>query len=129
MAFIINVYFVWPLLLTRLSPVTSECDGMKQHTARSTRSTWSTQRQSQWTRQQISTHAERDYYNCPRCKKLFLRYHGSHKRHIRTCIAKYKALEQKERSQAEWIETPTPDPYTPIPTDAEMDAEDTATGS
>ena len=95
---------------------------------RSTRSTRSTQRQSQRTRQRIAAHAERDYYNCPRCQRLFLQYHGSHKRHIRSCTAKYEARVQKEaRSQAERIETPTPDPYTPVLTDTEVDVEDIGT--
>jgi len=99
------------------------------HVMRSMRSTRSTQRQSQRTRQRIATYTERDYYDCPRCRKLFLRYHGSHKRHIRTCTAKHKAQAEKEaRSQAERIETPTPDPYTPVPTDTEMEVEDIGTG-
>jgi len=94
-----------------------------------TRSTRSSRRQSQRVRQQLATHAEQDYYDCPRCGKLFPRYHGSHKRHIRSCIAKCEAQAQREaKSQAERIETPTPEPYTPIFTDTEMDAEDLSTG-
>jgi len=95
----------------------------------STRSTHSTQQWSQHTRQQIAKHAEKDYYDCPCCQRLFPQYHGSHKRHIRSCIAKYRiwALEEA-RSQAERIETPTPDPYTPILSDAEVDMEDIGTG-
>jgi len=93
------------------------------------RFTRSTQRQSQRTRQQIVAHNKRDYYDCPRCRKLFPRYHGSHKRHIRSCIAKHEARVQEEaRFQAERIETPTPDPYSPVLTDAEIDTEDVGTG-
>ena len=94
----------------------------------STRSTRSTQRQSQRTRQQVARHTEKDYYDCPRCRKLFPRYHGSHRRHIRSCIAKHKIRAwEAARSQAGWIETPTPDPYTPILSDAEMDTGDVGT--
>ena len=47
-------------------------------------------------------------------------YHGSHKCHIKSCEAKYTASAREEaRLQVEWIETPTPDPYTPVPTDDE----------
>ena len=57
-------------------------------------------------------------------------YHGSHKRHIKSCEAKYTASAREEaRLQVEWIETPTPDPYTPVPTDDEMGAEDLAAPS
>ena len=90
--------------------------------------TCSTQRQSQQTRQHIVTHNKQDYYDCPHCQKLFPQYHGSHKCHIKLCIAKFQARAQEEaRSRAEWIETPTPEPYTPIPTDAETDNEDLET--
>ena len=92
---------------------------------RSTHSTRSTQRQSQRTRRKIATHAEKDYYDCPRCRKLFPRYHGSHKRHVRSCITKHRIRAwEVARSQAERIETPTPDPYTPVLSDAEMDSGD-----
>jgi uncharacterized C2H2 Zn-finger protein len=94
------------------------------HTRRSTRST---QRQSQRTRKQIVTRVEDNFYGCPRCGRLFTLYHGSHKRHINSCKAKYAAQAQEAaRLQAERIETPTPDPYTPISTDIEMDSEDMA---
>ena len=93
------------------------------------RSTRLAQRRSQRTRQQVAAHAEQDFYDCPRCHNLFLRYHGSHKRHIRSCIAKHEAQVQKEaRSRAERVATPTPEPYTPTITDAEMDNEDTSIG-
>ena len=89
---------------------------------RATRSGLSSQRRSQRTRKQALNRVEDDFYDCPRCRKLFARYHGSHKRHIKSCEAKYAALEQEEgRLWAERIETPTPDPYTPVCTDAEID--------
>ena len=92
---------------------------------RVTRSSRATQRQSQRTRKRIAAHVKDDYYDCPRCRKLFTRYHGSHKRHIISCEAKYTALAQEEaKSRAERVETPTPDPYTPVLTDVEIDAED-----
>ena len=56
-----------------------------------------------------------------------MRYHGSHRRHIKSCQAKHAALAQEEaRLQAEQVETPTPDPYTPVHSDTEMDVEDAA---
>lgn len=92
-------------------------------------STRSAQRRSQRTRKQIATHAENDYYNCPRCKKLFPRYHGSHKRHIKSCVAKCNARAQEEAArQAEQVETPTPELYTPVLTDDERDDEGVSIG-
>jgi hypothetical protein len=35
----------------------------------------------------------------------------------------------QSRSRVEWVETPTPDPYTPVLTDTEMDVEDVGTGA
>jgi len=37
-------------------------------------------------------------------------------------------VQEEARLQAEQVETPTPDPYTPVLTDAEMDLEDVGTG-
>jgi uncharacterized C2H2 Zn-finger protein len=73
---------------------------------------------------------EKDFYDCPLCGKLFERRRGAHKRHMRSCIAKHEARVREEaRSLAERIETPTPDPYTPILAQgAEMDVEDAGTG-
>lgn len=91
--------------------------------------TRSVQRRSQQIRQQIATRTEKDYYHCPRCQKLFSQYHGAHKCHIKSCIAKFKAQAQEESlSKAEWIETPTPEPYTPVLTGEEMNAEDFGSG-
>ena len=91
--------------------------------------TRSVQRRSQQIRQQIATHTGKDYYHCPRCQKLFSQYHGAHKRHIKSCIAKFKAQAQEESlSKTEWIETPTPEPYTPVLTGEEMNAEDFGSG-
>ena len=54
-----------------------------------------------------------------------MQYHSSHKHHIKSCEAKYAALTQEEvRLQAGQIEIPTPEPHTPILTDAEIDIED-----
>ena len=93
-------------------------------------STCSTQRQSQRVHRQIAIHVNNDFYDCPQCQKLFTRYHGAHKRHIKSCEAKYAAqVEEEARSLAEQIRTPTPDPYTPIPTDIEVDSEDTSQAS
>lgn len=89
------------------------------------RSTHLTQRQSQRTRKRAIACVEDDFYDCPRCRKLFTRYHGSHKRHIKSCKVKYEALAQEEaRLRAGWIKTPTPGPYTPVPADVGMEAED-----
>ena len=91
-------------------------------------STRSAQRRSQRTRQQTATRIDEDYYHCPHCQKLFSRYHGSHKRHITSCVAKYEArVQEKARIEAERIETPTPDPYTPVLSDEEMEVEDVGT--
>ena len=97
------------------------------HASRSTRSTRLTQRLSQRTRKQAATLVKDDFYECPRCWKLLTRYHGSHRRHIPSCEAKYAALAQeKARLLAEQVETPTPEPYTPVLTDMEMDTRDEA---
>jgi uncharacterized C2H2 Zn-finger protein len=94
------------------------------------RSTRSTKRQSQRTRRRLATQVERDFYDCPRCGKLFERRRGAHKRHIKSCIAKHEAhAQEKVRSRVERVETPTPDPYTPVLTDTEMDVEDVGTGA
>jgi len=99
------------------------------HPARSNTSTGSTQRQSQQTRQQIAIHAQRDYEECPWYHKLFLTYHGSSIRHIEPCKAKYNTRAHEEaRSQAERIRTPTPDPYTPVLSEVEMDVDDVDIG-
>ena len=91
------------------------------HSARLTRAT---QRRSQRTRKQAATLIKDDFYECPRCQKLLTRYHESHKRHIASCEAKYTALAQEEaRLHAERVETPTPEPYSPVLTDTEMDDE------
>jgi len=96
---------------------------------RPTRSTRSAKRQLQRARQQLATQINKDFYHCPLCGKLFGRHRGAHKRHIRSCIAKHEAHVQEEaRLRAERVETPTPDPYTPVLTDAEMDLEDVGTG-
>ena len=97
---------------------------------RAPHSTHLTQRQSQRVRRQIAICVNNDFYDCPRCRKLFTRYHGAHKHHIKSCEAKYAAqVEEEARSLAERIRTPTPDPYTPIPTDIEVDSEDTSQAS
>lgn len=100
-----------------------------RHPAHSTHSTRSTQRRSQRTRQRITAHAHRDYEECPWCHKLFSIYRGSQTRHIKPCKVKYEARVREEaRSRAERIETPTPDPYTPILSDVEMETDDISTG-
>jgi hypothetical protein len=59
-----------------------------------------------------------------------MQYHSSHKRHIKSCEARCEALVQEEAGlQIRRVETPTPDPYTPILTDAEMNTENTAESS
>lgn len=94
------------------------------HASRSTRSTRSTQRLSQRTRKQAATLVKDDFYECPRCRKLLTCYHGSHRRHIPSCEAKYAALAwEKARLLVERVETPTPEPYTPVLTGTEMDTE------
>jgi len=90
------------------------------------RSTRSSQRQSQRTRQQIVTRAV-DFYECPQCRGLFTLYHGSYKRHTKSCEAKYAARAREDaRLCAERIDTPTPDPYSPVPTDIEVGVDGTA---
>ena len=37
-------------------------------------------------------------------------------------------MQEKARIEAERIETPTPDPYTPVLSDEEMEVEDVSTG-
>ena len=98
--------------------------------AHSSASTHSAQRRSQRTRQQIITHAQRDYTECPWCHKLFSIYRGSSTRHIEPCKAKYEARVREEaRARAERITTPTPDPYTPVLSEAEMDIDDISIGN
>jgi hypothetical protein len=84
--------------------------------------TRSTQRQSQRSRKRVAVHAKDDFYECPRCRNFYMLYHGSYKRHARTCKVDHVA--QEEVLQAQRVETPTPEPYTPVLTESEMDAED-----
>jgi len=99
------------------------------HSTHSNASTRSTRRRSQRTCQQIATHTQRDYEECPWCHKLFSIYRSSSIRHIKPCKAKYEARAREEaRSQAEQIATPTPDPYTPVLSEVEMDVDDVDIG-
>ena len=94
------------------------------------RFTRSTKRQSQRTRQQLAAQITKDYYDRTLCGKLFEQRHGAHKRHMRSCISKHEARVREEAMlQAERIETPTPDPYSPILSDAEVAVEDTGTST
>ena len=99
-------------------------------TARSMCLTHSAKRQSQQTRQRLATHTEKDFYDCPLCGRLFKRRRGTHKRHIRSCIAKHEArVREDARTRAERVEIPTPDPYTAILTSTEIDDGSTGTGA
>lgn len=88
------------------------------------------QRRSQRTRQQITEHTRRDYEECPWCHRLFSTYRSSHTRHIEPCKAKHETRAREEAmSRAERVDTPIPDPYTPVLSDVEMDTEDASTGT
>ena len=91
--------------------------------------TRSTQRRSQRTRERMTVPARKDYEECPWCHKLFSVYRSSYTRHVRPCKVKYEAqVQEAARAQAERIETPTPEPYTPLFSDIETDNEDIGIG-
>ena len=82
-----------------------------------TRSTTKPQRKTQSFRQ-ASAHQDRDdYHQCSLCGDLFSHYHNAYKRHFRLCEARSQRLRDEEAQTLIERYTPTPEPYTPAPSE------------
>ena len=76
-----------------------------------TRSTTKRRREMQNSRQNAVRQDRCDYHKCNTCGRLFSRYHNSHKRHIKLCLAQNQKLRDEEAQILAERCTPTPEPY------------------